>query len=808
MEEVLSQQLDYRDLGLSEEEILADYRLGWESREASILGRKEVLTGKAKFGIFGDGKEVAQLALAKVVQPGDIRAGYYRDQTLIFATGMGTIRQFFAQLYADLDLTREPFSGGRQMNAHFGTRFLTMEGNWKNLTTAPQSAIDLSPTGSQMAKMLGLGLASKFYRHYPEFQSFAELFSNRGNEIVIGTIGDASTSEGIFWEALNAAGVLQIPLLLSVWDDHYGISVPIDYQTVKKSISKAAAGFQTEEESDSGIEIYAVKGWDYLALVYTYRKAAEKVRKTHRPALVHVYELTQPQGHSTSGSHERYKPRERLEWEREYDCLKKMREWILLTGIATEKQLDELEREAKAFVHQEQKAAWNAYIEAIRKEGNELVQIIHELAPHTRNQKFLISLATQLSESRELTRKQIAETALRCQIYSADAIQSPAFHKLRAWKSRFKGLNYERYSSYLYSENPSSPLYVEPIPVEYDPNPEMVPGYQILNRFFDIVLARDPRVVAFGEDVGRLGDVNQAFAGLQAKYGEHRVFDTGIREATIVGQAIGLALRGFRPIAEIQYLDYLLYALQILSDDVATLRWRSKNGQKAPIIVRTRGHRLEGVWHSGSLMAGIIHLVRGMHVLVPRNMTQAAGLYNTILHGDDPAIMVEVLNGYRLREPLPKNLGEYTIPLGVPEILRTGSDVTLVTYGACCRIVMEAAQILSELGIDAEVIDVRTLLPFDIRHMIKESLEKTNRIVFIDEDVPGGTTAYMMQQVLEEQGGYYYLDSPPVTIPGKAHRPAYGTDGDYFSKPNVEEIVEVVYQLFHELDPATYPEIF
>ncbi len=791
-------------LGLTKEEILRDYRLIVESREASVLGRREVLTGKAKFGIFGDGKELAQVAMAHFMQPGDIRAGYYRDQTIIFATGMGTIRQFFAQLYADPDPVREPFSAGRQMNAHFATHFLHEDGTWKDLTKQVHSAADLSPVASQMAKMVGLAQASKLYRKFPQI---AQGFSNQGNEVVWGTIGDASCAEGIFWESLNAAAVLQVPLIISVWDDGYGISVPIDYQIAKKSISEAAKGFLTLNENDNGIYIYKARGWNYPELLMVYKEVSEKVRKEHRPALVHVYEVTQPQGHSTSGSHERYKPKERLQWEKDYDCIARMRQWILENGIATAEELDQIEQSAKEYVRKEKDAAWQAFIGDIKKEIAEVNQIFTAIAAKSRHREEILKIKTQLERNRTPLRRNIDEAIQKVQIITRKE-QIPELQTLKSWKLRFAAKNVDRYDSHLYSENQFSALMVPEIKPEYAPDAPEIPGYQILNRYFDSLFARDPRVLAFGEDVGRLGDVNQAFAGLQAKYGEDRIFDTGIREATIVGQAIGLALRGFRPIAEIQYLDYLLYALQIMSDDIATMRYRTKGRQKLPLIIRTRGHRLEGIWHSGSLMGGIIHLVRGMLVLVPRNMTQAAGFYNTVLQSDEPALIVEVLNGYRLREKLPSNLERFTVPVGVPEVLREGKDVTLVTYGACCRIVMQAAQTLATLGIDAEVIDVRSLLPFDVKGIILESLEKTNRIVFIDEDVPGGTTAYMMQQVLEVQGGYYYLDSPPLTIPGKPHRPAYGSDGDYYSKPNHEQIVEAVYRMMNEVDPKTYPEIF
>ena len=797
-----------QELGLTKEDVLRDYRIGWESREASLLGRREVLTGKAKFGIFGDGKEVPQLALAHFFQPGDIRAGYYRDQTIIFAKNMGTIEQFFAQLYADPSLERDPFSAGRQMNAHFATHFLDENGNWLKLTDKPQSAADLSPTASQMAKMLGLAQASKLYKLLQTLPEDANLFSNNGNEIIFGTIGDASTSEGIFWETINAAAVLQVPLLISVWDDGYGISVPKKYQTAKHSISQALAGMQTETPDDTGIYIFKVKGWEYPALIKTYKKATELVRQNHKPALVHVEELTQPQGHSTSGSHERYKSPERLQWEKEYDCLLKMREWMLQNNIASEEELNQIEQQAKKTVREAKNNAWKKYIGDIKNELRKTVEIYKELLPKTNNKTELQKVIKNLLSLREPTRKDICESITYVQILTKDLPQTE-LQKLKQWKHQYAEINKDRWDSHVYSQSKYSYKNVEPVPAIYSDKDEYIPGYQVLNRYFDHLFRTNPKVLAFGEDVGKLGDVNQAFAGLQAKYSELRIFDTGIREATIVGQAIGLALRGFRPIAEIQYLDYLLYALQIMSDDIATMLYRTKGRQKLPLIIRTRGHRLEGIWHSGSPMGGIIHLLRGMLVLVPRNMVQAVGLYNAVMKTDEPALMIEVLNGYRLRERVPQNLYDYTVPIGVPEIIREGNDVTLVTYGPLVRIASEAADILQKhLNISVELIDVQTLLPFDVNGVIVESLEKTNRLVVLDEDVPGGATAYMLREILEVQNGYYLLDSPPITITGKPHRPAYGTDGDYFSKPNKEQIIETIYNIMHEVDPRKHPEIF
>jgi 2-oxoisovalerate dehydrogenase E1 component len=794
------------ELSLTPAEIIADYRLAFKSRQASLIGRREVLTGKAKFGIFGDGKEVAQIALAKFFQNGDIRSGYYRDQTWMFAKGMLTIREFFSQLYAHTDIKYDPSSGGRQMNAHFATRMLDENGEWKNLTEAPHSAADSSPTASQMPRMLGLAQASKLYRNIPELARFRQ-FSNKGNEVVFGTIGDASTSEGIFWETVNAVGVLQAPLIISVWDDNYGISVPIKYQTTKGSISKLLAGFAPTAEEKIGVDVYVVKGWDYPALIKTYEKAVHKTRTYHTPAVIHVCELTQPQGHSTSGSHERYKSKERLQWEKEYDCLNKMREWMLTQGIITAKELDELENQDKKEVAQLKAEAWDLYQQSIRQEMYEVTAIIDRMASASPAKEELLEIKSQLSKISEPIRRDIM-VAVRKALVATYKQDSEYKEMLRKWKAQADKQNTERFSSHLYSESAQSALKVKHVPLVYPSEPKLVDGREVLQACFDAALQRDPRVIAFGEDVGHLGDVNQAFAGLQQKYGELRVSDTGIREATIIGQGIGLAMRGLRPIAEIQYLDYLLYAQQIISDDLCTLLYRTKGGQKAPLIIRTRGHRLEGIWHSGSPMGTIIHAFRGMYVLVPRNMTQAAGFYNTLLQADEPALIIEVLNGYRLKELLPANIGEFTVPLGVPEVLRSGEDITVVTYGPNCRLALEAAEILNNLGISLEVIDAQTLLPFDLGHKIVESLKKTNRIIFFDEDVPGGATAYMMQNVLEEQNGYCYLDSAPRTLTAKAHRPAYASDGDYFSKPNVEDLLRVVTEMMHEAMPNKYPLLY
>jgi 2-oxoisovalerate dehydrogenase E1 component len=794
------------DVDLSTEEILQDYRLAFKSRQVSLIGRREVMSGKAKFGIFGGGKEVAQIAMSKAVQKGDFRSGYYRDQTLMFATGETSIQAFFAQLYAHADVEAEPATAGRAMDAHFATRSLQPDGRWKILTDRFNSSPDISPIGSQMPRLVGLGYASRLYRELEELKSYTQ-FSRNGNEIAFGMVGNATCAEGMFWESVNAIGVLRAPVILSIWDDAYGISVPNRYQMVKQNMSELLKGFQRAPDTQEGFDLYQVKGWDYPALVETYRKAAEITRREHIPAIIHVVELTQPQGHSTSGSQERYKPEERLEWEDEFDCISKFREWIISQGIASAEQLDEIEKNDRREVEEIRKSAWRAYINPILEDRKVAARLIDQISSSSLHRQELAQIKNNLNSIPNPLRRDIMGS-VQMALLSVRDEDTPAKRDLMDWRKEMEALSQDRYSSQLYSEGDDSALRVPEIKPVFSDGSPLLYGFEVVNACFDEALARDPRVIAFGEDVGQLGDVNQGFRGMQAKYGELRVTDTGIREVTIIGQAIGLALRGLRPIAEIQYLDYLLYALQIMSDDLATLRWRTKGGQKAPVIVRTRGHRLEGIWHSGSLMAGILNLVRGMHVLVPRNMTQAAGFYNTLLQAEEPALIVEVLNGYRIKERLPDNVGEFTIPLGVPEILREGSDITLVTYGACCRIVLEAVDRLSQVGIDAEVIDVQTLLPFDLHGIILESLEKTSRIAFIDEDVPGGTTAYMLQEVIEKQGGYYWLDSAPLTIPGKQHRPAYGSDGDYFSKPNVELVFEKVYEMMHEVDPASYPMFF
>ncbi|MCI0396791.1 MAG: thiamine pyrophosphate-dependent enzyme [Chloroflexi bacterium] len=795
-----------KELTLSREEIIEDYRLAYRSRQASLVGRREVLSGKAKFGIFGDGKEVAQVALARAFRPGDWRSGYYRDQTLMLALGLTNFDEFFAQLYADADLSREPATAGRSMNAHFASRLLDEDGRWQDLMTQANTSADVSPTGSQMPRLVGLAYASCLYRGLPELQQF-DHFSNNGNEVAFGTVGNATCAEGMFWESVNAIGVLNAPAVISIWDDGYGISVPNKYQITRENISQLLQGFQREPDSCTGYDLYVVRGWDYPALVQTYLKAAAIARQEHVPAIVHIVEVTQPQGHSTSGSHERYKSKERLAWEEEFDCLRKMRQWVIDQGVATAGELAGWETEDRQLIETVRERAWEAYKAPIRQEVADVADILDEIAGASAHAARLAAIKQRLLNQANPLRRDIS-VAVRDALLALKDERNPAAQLLVEWKSRFAAENHERYSSHLYSQSAESALNVPEIRPVYSATSPTVNGFELLNACFDAMLAREPRFVAFGEDLGRLGDVNQGFAGLQAKYGELRVADTGIRETTIIGQAIGLALRGLRPLAEIQYLDYLLYALQILSDDLATLHWRTRGGQKAPVIIRTRGHRLEGIWHSGSLMAGALHLLRGMHVLVPRNMTQATGFYNTLLLSDEPALVVEVLNGYRQKEKLPDNIGQFTVPVGVPEILRPGDDVTLVTYGAMCRIALEAADLLSRVGISVEVIDVQSLLPFDIPGHILESLKKTSRIVFTDEDVPGGTTAYMLQEVLEKQGGYGWLDAEPRTISGQPHRPAYGSDGDYWSKPNVEQLFETIYDIMNEADPARYPIFF
>lgn len=778
-------------------EILHDYKLAIASREASLIGRKEVLTGKAKFGIFGDGKELAQIAAAKCMKPGDIRAGYYRDQTLMFATGMSDIEKFFAQLYASPDVNEEPSSAGRMMNGHYGTRWVDEDGEWKDLTKTPQSSSDISPTAGQMVRSLGLAFASKCYRNVEELSSGFEKFTNGGDEVVFCTIGDASTSEGHFWETVNAAGVLQVPLAIFVWDDGYGISVPRKYQTTKNSISDALAGMKWED-SKGGINIYKVKGWDYASLLDTFQKGISKVRETHTPAIFHVQDITQPQGHSTSGSHERYKSPERLEWEKEHDCLLKMKKFILDSEIATANELDDIENDAKSEARKAKQKAWDAFINPIKEDIQQVTTLCNQLVYDGGDNALKISqLVKDLNAIKEPIRKDIFQTVRK--VLSLGNTGSQSYRSLNNYYEGLKADMDNKYSSHLYSESKYSAQRVTEVKPAYDSDAANINGFEVLNKFFDQTFGSNPAVFAFGEDLGKIGDVNQGFAGLQDKYGELRIFDTGIREATIVGQGIGMAQRGLRPIAEIQYLDYLLYGLQPLSDDVSTMLYRTKGGQRCPLIIRTRGHRLEGIWHSGSPMGMILNSLRGMYVCVPRSMTQAAGMYNTLLQSDEPGIVIECLNGYRLKEKLPNNLSTMTVPMGIPEIIREGEDVTIVSYGSTLRVIEEAiVNYLEPQGISCEVVDVRTLLPFDTNHIILESLKKTNRILFVDEDVPGGATAYMFQHVMEIQGGYRWLDVKPRTLTAKAHRPAYATDGDYFSKPNAEDITAVIEDMMAE----------
>lgn len=785
--------------GWNTEAVLRDYRIACRSRQCTIVGRREVYSGKAKFGIFGDGKESAQLALAYAFRKGDFRSGYYRDQTLMFALDLLTLEQFFAQLYANPDVSAEPSFGGRSMTGHFATRLLDDDGNFLTTTDRYNSAADLSPTASQMPKLVGLAYASKLYRRMPELKERSAPFSSDGNEVVFGTIGNAGCAEGLFWESVNAVGVLQVPMLLSVWDDGFGISVPNAFQMTKGDISRILEGFKHRVGGRPGIDIYVARGWNYPELCSTYIEAAELVRHNHTPAIIHVTELTQPFGHSTSGNHERYKSEERLAWEREFDCLRKMREWVLEREFATPQELDEIEASEEQAVLEARARAWEALRSPIEAERKTVLSMFESM-------EGVSSIAQSLSELDIPLRRDIMAAATEALIATRDhPVESTA--ELRRWKQEQEKINQRRYGSHLYSESEESALTVPIIPARYSENPTILKGFEILSANLDEAFKRIPHLIAFGEDVGHLGGVNQGWAHLQEKYGMHRVSDTGIREATIVGQAIGMALRGLRPMAEIQYLDYLLYALQIIADDLANLRWRTHGGQKAPVIIRTRGHRLEGIWHSGSPMSGIINLVRGLYVCVPRNAVQASGFYNTLLRSDDAALVVETLNEYRRKEAMPENIGEFTLPLGVPETLRAGSDVTVVTYGACCEIALRAAALLESIGISIEIIDVQTLLPFDLHGSILESIKKTNRVLFIDEDCPGGATAYMLQETLERQGGFQWLDAAPRTLSAKPHRPAYGSDGDYFSKPNREQIVETVYEMMRESAPEKFPGI-
>jgi len=804
MREVATLSKNRNPKPLNKEQLLNDYRIAQESRQASLMGRKEVFMGKAKFGIFGDGKELAQLAMARYFEKGDFRAGYYRDQTFMFAIDQLTVKEYFAQLYAHTDVEADPASAGRLMNGHFATRSLNDDGTWKNIAEIKNSSADISPTAAQMPKLLGLAYASKLFKENKGLHDLKE-FSNKGNEVAWGTIGNASTSEGMFFESINAAGVLQVPMVISVWDDGYGISVPNEYHTTKGSISEILKGLQRNDDQ-KGYEIFLVKGWYYESLDRAFENAARIAREEHVPVLIHVVEVTQPQGHSTSGSHERYKSAERLEWEKNHDCILKFREFLLERKIATEEQLDLIDSGAKKFVKEQKELAWKSFADGIKNELKEAVELISAMAPQSSRASDVMQLAEELKKTLNPIRKDVISTVRRALWLSrtdAESVKSD----LRAWYAHQQELNKDRYNSHLYSESIFSVEKIDAVAPKYTEESPLVDGREILQACFDDILQRDPRFFAFGEDVGKIGDVNQAFAGLQAKYGELRVTDTGIRECTIIGQGLGAALRGLRPMAEIQYLDYIYYALMTLADDVASLQYRTKGGQKAPLIVRTRGHRLEGVWHAGSPIGMLLHSLRGMIICVPRDMTQAAGMYNTLLEADEPALVIECLNGYRLKEKMPSNIGQFKVQLGVPEVLKEGNDMTVVTYGSMCRIVMDAAQELSEMGIDIEVIDAQTLLPFDTTGVVGKSIKKTNRVLFADEDVPGGASAYMMQQVIEDQKAYYHLDSEPATLAAKAHRPAYSSDGDYFSKPSIEDVVEKIYSMMNEVDPAKFPSI-
>ncbi|MCR9183667.1 MAG: thiamine pyrophosphate-dependent enzyme [Flavobacteriaceae bacterium] len=785
-------------------EVLNDYKIAVTSRECSLLGRREVLTGKAKFGIFGDGKEVPQLAWAKAFKNGDWRSGYYRDQTFMMAIGEMTIQQFFAGLYGHTDIEQEPMAAGRQMGGHFSTHSLNEDGSWKNLTAQKNSSPDISPTAGQMPRLLGLAQASKIFRNVKGLEKKSD-FSINGNEVAWGTIGNASTSEGLFWETINAAGVLQVPMVMSVWDDEYGISVHAKYQTTKENISEILKGIQRDEEN-SGYEILKVYGWDYSALIETYQKASQIAREEHVPVLIHVIELTQPQGHSTSGSHERYKDAERLAWEAAHDCNLKMREWIVESGFASEDELDELEKSIKKEVREGKAAAWKAFLAPQKAEQTEAVSLLENLMNNSSNKNFIEKLKTELETIKEPIRKEILSTARKALRYVANENTEAKKNLLKWIQSYFEKIQ-PKYSKHLYSETSLNAIAVSEIKPTYNEDVKEVDARLILRDNFDKLFEKHPDILIFGEDSGTIGDVNQGLEGMQEKYGKLRVADAGIREATILGQGIGMALRGLRPIAEIQYLDYVLYALQIMSDDLACIQYRTFGKQKAPLIIRTRGHRLEGIWHSGSPMGGIINLIRGIHVLVPRNMTKAAGFYNTLLAADEPGLIVECLNGYRLKEKMPSNLGTFRTPLGVVETIKEGTDITLVSYGSTLRLVEDAAKELQEVGISAEIIDVQSLLPFDLNHDIVKSVAKTNRLLVIDEDVPGGASAFIMQKILDEQNGYVHLDSKPQALTAKDHRPAYGTDGDYFSKPSIEDIFEKVYAIMNEANPSQYPKM-
>jgi len=796
----LKKDISYNDF---KTEVLKDYEIAFTSRQCSLLGRREVLTGKAKFGIFGDGKEVPQLAWAKAFKNGDFRSGYYRDQTFMMAINKLTIEQFFAGLYAHTDIQADPMSAGRQMGGHFGTHSLDENGEWKDLTQQKNSSADISPTASQMPRLLGLAQASKIYRHVKGINTTN--FSVEGNEVAWGTIGNASTSEGLFFETINAAGVLQVPMVISVWDDEYGISVHAKHQTTKENISEILNGFQRTED-ENGYEILRVNGWDYPTLIETFERAGQIARDEHVPVLIHVQQLTQPQGHSTSGSHERYKSADRLQWERDFDCNVKMRDWMITNGIATEDDLIELEKTIKKKVREGKKAAWNAYLSPILEERQQALSLLEAVANTSDNKVFIEKLKNDLVSIAEPIRKDILSATRKALRYVITDITTEKL-ELQNWINNYIETIQPQYSSHLYSESNKKATNITEVLPTYSNSNEEVDGRIIIKDNFDAIFSKYSETLVFGEDAGNIGDVNQGLEGLQEKYGVLRVADTGIREATILGQGIGMALRGLRPIAEIQYLDYILYALQIMSDDLATVQYRTKGKQKAPLIVRTRGHRLEGIWHSGSQLGGILNLIRGIHVLVPRNMTKAAGFYNTLLESDEPALVIECLNGYRLKEKMPTNFGVFKTPIGIIETLKEGTDITLVSYGSTLRLVEDAARELLEVGINVEIIDVQSLIPFDRNHDILKSIEKTNRLMIIDEDAPGGASAYILDQIINKQNAYYHLDSQPKTLTAKAHRPAYGTDGDYFSKPSTEDIFEAIYQVMHEVNPNDYPAL-
>ncbi len=793
-------QLTFEDF---KKEVLNDYKIAMTSRECSLLGRKEVLTGKAKFGIFGDGKEVPQVAMAKAFKNGDFRSGYYRDQTFMMAIGEMTIQQFFAGLYGHTDINHDPMSAGRQMGGHFATHSLDENGNWKNLTLQKNSSADISPTAGQMPRLLGLAQASKIYRNVNGIDNKTN-FSINGNEVAWGTIGNASTSEGLFFETINAAGVLQVPMVVSVWDDEYGISVHAKHQTTKENISEILKGFQ-RNENENGFEIFRAKGWDYAELITNYQKAAKIAREEHVPVLIHVQELTQPQGHSTSGSHERYKNESRLKWEADFDCLRQMKLWMIAMNIASIDELDAIDESIKKEVLECKKLAWHAFVAPTKSEQNELIELLETITNESDNKVFTDKFISDLKNIKEPIRKEILVTARKVLRIIANESNRA---KLSEWITNYIEKIQPRFSSHLFSQSDKNIYSVKEVLPLYDENAEETDARLVLRDNFDALFSKYPETLIFGEDAGNIGDVNQGLEGMQEKYGELRVADVGIREASILGQGIGMAMRGLRPIAEIQYLDYLLYAIQIMSDDLATLQHRTCGKQKSPLIIRTRGHRLEGVWHSGSPMGMIINSIRGIHVLVPRNMTKAAGFYNTLLETDEPALVIECLNGYRLKEKMPTNLGEFKTPIGVVETIKEGKDITLVGYGSTLRLVEQAAKELLEIGIDCEIIDIQSLLPFDINHDISKSLAKTNRLLIIDEDVPGGASAYLLQQIVEVQNGYQFLDSKPETLAAKAHRPAYGTDGDYFSKPSIEDIFEKVYNIMNEVNPSAYPKLY